>query len=153
MVPPQRFSDVRCAVHLYLFVETDAGFTIPVAARLRYDLRTPYAVYLDSHVDQERPVTWMFGRDLLIRGVEGFAGEGDVAVWPVRPTGRVGERVYLSLQAHGTSVLLWAGAEEVRDFLRLAACVALPGLEREHYDMDALIDRLIDPPPPEDGPW
>jgi hypothetical protein len=50
-----------------------------VAATLQYDPRDPWAVSLDFG---EGNVRWTFARDLLIEGLDGPAGIGDVQVWP-----------------------------------------------------------------------
>jgi hypothetical protein len=56
------------------------GDTIPLNARFRYSQNDPYAVSVLFLVD--KPVEWVFGRELLLNGVYEPAGDGDVKTWP-----------------------------------------------------------------------
>ena len=50
-----------------LLVSEELSFRIPV--ELRYETSDPYAVRLTFHLPGDAPVTWVFGRELLIDGV------------------------------------------------------------------------------------
>jgi hypothetical protein len=55
-----------------------------VAARIHLQYRStdPYAVEMTIRLRHQRPITWLFGRDLLDEGLRQEAGEGDVRVTP-----------------------------------------------------------------------
>ncbi|SDK81006.1 Streptomyces sporulation and cell division protein, SsgA [Streptomyces indicus] len=61
-------------------VSEELSFRIPV--ELRYETRDPYAVRLTFHLPGDAPVTWAFSRELLVDGVNGPCGEGDVHISP-----------------------------------------------------------------------
>ncbi len=64
-------------------VSEELSFRIPV--ELRYETCDPYAVRLTFHLPGDAPVTWAFGRELLIDGVGRPCGDGDVQIAPDRP--------------------------------------------------------------------
>lgn len=59
---------------------------------LSYAPADPYAVRARFHAGPAEPVEWTFARELLVRGMTGFAGECDVRVWPA-PRGVLGVRL------------------------------------------------------------
>jgi hypothetical protein len=145
-VPPQRAAGATCTTFLVLEAIVSPGLTIPVLARLRYGAREPYTVYLDSHIDLAEPVTWALSRELLLAGLTGWAGLGDVSVFP--GGGADADSLFLSLRGQDTAALLRVRTVVVDAFLRWTACVVAPGLESEHFDVDALLHRLRDPDDP-----
>jgi hypothetical protein len=56
-----------------------------IRARLVYDACNPLEVrlILQGNAPSDGEVTWLFGRDLLIDGLKGCAGDGDVRIWPL----------------------------------------------------------------------
>src|ERR671920_66622 len=74
---------VQAEVMMSFLVSEELSFRIPV--ELRYETCDPYAVRLTFHLPGDAPVTWAFGRELLIDGVGRPCGEGDVRVTPVEP--------------------------------------------------------------------
>lgn len=65
-------------------VSEELSFRIPV--ELRYETSDPYAVRLTFHLPGDAPVTWAFGRELLVDGVGRPCGEETCA--SPRPTPR-----------------------------------------------------------------
>src|SRR5579859_6504930 len=55
---------------------------VPLVASLYYSKEDPYAIRIAFHVGLDEPVEWIFARDLLVKGIEGREGMGDVVVWP-----------------------------------------------------------------------
>ncbi|MCG6495279.1 SsgA family sporulation/cell division regulator [Kitasatospora sp. A2-31] len=146
-VPPQRSGAESAVMDLDLRTVVSPGLSILVRARLRYHRAEPYAVYLDSHVDRDEPITWMFARELLAAGLEGWAGVGDVSVHP--GVGGEAGTVFIALGGDESSVVLRARAAEVRTFLGRTECVVPYGREREFVDLDVLLRRLLEAGPPE----
>ncbi|WP_395297075.1 SsgA family sporulation/cell division regulator [Kitasatospora hibisci] len=146
-VPPQRSGAAAVAMDLDLRTVVCPGLSVLVRARLRYHQAEPYAVYLDSHVDREEPITWMFARELLAAGLVRRAGVGDVSVHP--GVGGEAGTVFIALGGDESTVVLRARAAEVRTFLGHTECVVPYGREREFVDLDVLLCRLLEPGPPE----
>ncbi|MFI9543796.1 SsgA family sporulation/cell division regulator [Streptomyces sp. NPDC052016] len=54
---------------------------VPINCEFSFHPRDPYAVTLIFDAEGERPVRWVFARELLAEGLTATAGQGDVAVW------------------------------------------------------------------------
>jgi hypothetical protein len=54
------------------------GHDAPVMTRWTYSLSDPFAVTLAVQTPRGRWVEWLLGRDLLLAGLTGIAGDGDV---------------------------------------------------------------------------
>lgn len=74
---------VQAEVMMSFLVSEELSFRIPV--ELRYETCDPYAVRLTFHLPGDAPVTWAFGRELLIDGVGRPCGDGDVHIAPADP--------------------------------------------------------------------
>src|SRR5919107_6211523 len=88
---------VQAEVMMSFLVSEELSFRIPV--ELRYETCDPYAIRLTFHLPGDAPVTWAFGRELLIDGVGRPCGDGDVRVAPAEPES-LGE-VLIRLQVGG----------------------------------------------------
>jgi hypothetical protein len=130
---------LRHALRLHLVVADDT--TVPVDAALSYDPADPYAVTAVFHADDAVPVTWTFGRDLLMEGTRAPSGEGDVVVWPWTTDDR--PVVCLALSSPAGEALLEASLGEVLSFL-VATYERVPaGSESAHLDIDGVIGQLL----------
>jgi len=99
-------------------------------AELRYDTADPYAVVISFQRGAEE-VDWVFGRDLLLRGVSEPAGDGDVKVLPsLDADGRA--VVVVSLAAPSGQALVEMRTRELLEFLAMTTRLVWPGTEREH---------------------
>ncbi len=113
----------------------------PIEAELRYSQTDPYAVSV-VFLQGENEVAWVFGRDLLIRGVSEPAGHGDVQVFPsLDPDGR--GVVGLMLYSPAGQALVHASAKDVLEFLADSTRVVWPGTEGEYLDADDAIAALL----------
>ena len=63
-----------------VFTVDSAGGHDAVAAELRYDAADPYAVTVTFLVEPGERQRWTFGRDLLVAGLTGESGHGDVRI-------------------------------------------------------------------------
>lgn len=117
--------------------------TLPVRARLEYDAADPFAVRATFQVPRTpSPVCWVFARDLLVDGLTGPAGAGDVGVWPSTSEGQ--DIVCLSLTAPGGHALLQTPRAELQGFVDAMLDAVPPGRETAHLDMDAELAALLD---------
>ncbi len=117
------------------------GDVRPLQAELRYDNRDPYAVA--AHFDTGgTSVCWVFGRDLLARGLFSPTGDGDVHVWPcLDARGRA--VTIIELTSPEGQALMQAQSQEVSDFLRHTEALVPSGSETKHVDMDQVLAQLL----------
>ncbi|WP_438292754.1 SsgA family sporulation/cell division regulator [Streptomyces sp. HUAS TT7] len=104
---------VQAEVMMSFLVSEELSFRIPV--ELTYDTTDPYAVRMTFHLPGDAPVTWAFGRELLLDGINGPAGDGDVRVEPSAPEEL--PDVHIRLQVGGDHALFRAGAAPLVAFL------------------------------------
>ncbi|RST11078.1 SsgA family sporulation/cell division regulator [Streptomyces sp. WAC05374] len=74
---------VQAEVLMSFVVSEELSFRIPV--ELGYETRDPFAVRMTFHLPGDAPVTWAFGRELLVDGINGPSGDGDVHITPTGP--------------------------------------------------------------------
>ena len=110
--------------------------SIAVNAELEYQSRDPFAVRIVFDVPSSTAVQWVFGRDLLIQGLIGPSGTGDVQVFPVHG----GVMIELDSPAGSARILVRRGdlSRFVDNMIK-----AVP-LDEEHhfFDMDREIAML-----------
>ncbi|MFF0050777.1 SsgA family sporulation/cell division regulator [Streptomyces sp. NPDC005498] len=80
---------MTCHLSLEITQWLTSQFPLPLACELSYDTEDPLAVTLVFDPDGERPVRWVFCRQLLADGLVTRVGRGDVVLWPM---GSEGER-------------------------------------------------------------
>ncbi|MGW0772946.1 SsgA family sporulation/cell division regulator [Streptomyces sp. NPDC002835] len=104
---------VHAEIQMSFLVSEELSFRIPV--ELGYETRDPYAVRMTFHLPGDAPVTWTFGRELLLDGINGPSGDGDVHIAPVGP--RTLSDVSIRLRVGRDSALFRAGAAPLVAFL------------------------------------
>ncbi|MGX1271085.1 SsgA family sporulation/cell division regulator [Streptomyces phaeoluteigriseus] len=131
---------VEAEVMMSFLVSEELSFRIPV--ELGYETCDPYAVRLTFHLPGDAPVTWAFGRELLIDGVGRPCGEGDVRV---SPAGRdvLGE-VLIRLQVGGDQAVFRSSAAPLVAFLDRTDKLVPLGQEGAFADFDAHLDEALD---------
>ncbi|GGR74933.1 hypothetical protein GCM10010269_12600 [Streptomyces humidus] len=131
---------VQAEVMMSFLVSEELSFRIPV--ELGYESCDPYAVRLTFHLPGDAPVTWAFGRELLIDGVGRPCGEGDVRVSPVDPD-VLGE-VLIRLQVCGEQAVFRSSAAPLVAFLDRTDKLVPLGQEGALADFDAHLDKALD---------
>ncbi|GGQ93247.1 MULTISPECIES: SsgA family sporulation/cell division regulator [Streptomyces] len=131
---------VQAEVMMSFLVSDELSFRIPV--ELGYETCDPYAVRLTFHLPGDAPVTWAFGRELLIDGVGRPCGEGDVRVAPLDP-GSLGE-VLIRLQVGGDQAVFRSSAAPLVAFLDRTDKLVPLGQEGALADFDAHLDEALD---------
>jgi Streptomyces sporulation and cell division protein, SsgA len=104
---------VQAEVLMSFLVSEELSFRIPV--ELRYESTDPYAVRMTFHLPGDAPVTWAFGRELLLDGINGPSGDGDVHIAPTEPEGLSDVRI--RLQVGADRALFRVGAAPLVAFL------------------------------------
>ncbi|GGN03159.1 hypothetical protein GCM10011578_025890 [Streptomyces fuscichromogenes] len=121
-------------------VSEELSFRIPV--ELRYETCDPYAVRLTFHLPGDAPVTWAFGRELLIDGVGRPCGEGDVHIAPA--DSEVLGEVLIRLQVGGDQAVFRSSAPPLVAFLDRTDKLVPLGQEGSLADFDAHLDEALD---------
>lgn len=121
-------------------VSEELSFRIPV--ELRYDACDPYAVRLTFHLPGDAPVTWAFGRELLIDGVGRPCGEGDVHIAPA--DSEVLGEVLIRLQVGGDQALFRSSAPPLVAFLDRTDRLVPLGQESAMADFDTHLEEALD---------
>lgn len=75
---------VQAEVIMSFVVSEELAFRIPV--ELDFASADPYAVRLTFDLPGDAPVTWAFGRELLLDGLSRPSGEGDVRIGKPPPS-------------------------------------------------------------------
>lgn len=131
---------VQAEVMMSFLVSDELSFRIPV--ELRYETCDPYAVRLTFHLPGDAPVTWAFGRELLVDGVGRPCGDGDVHVAPADPEG-FGE-VLIRLQVGCDQALFRSGTAPLVAFLDRTDKLVPLGQERSLADFETHLDEALD---------
>jgi hypothetical protein len=131
---------VQAEVMMSFLVSEELSFRIPV--ELSYETRDPYAVRLTFHLPGDAPVTWAFGRELLVDGVVAPCGDGDVRI---APTGdKLFDEVLITLQVSTDQAMFRAGIAPLVAFLDRTDKLVPLGQERALADFDASLDETLD---------
>jgi hypothetical protein len=131
---------VQAEVMMSFLVSEELSFRIPV--ELRYETCDPYAIRLTFHLPGDAPVTWAFGRELLIDGVGRPCGDGDVRVSPAEPDS-LGD-VLIRLQVGSDQALFRSSTAPLVAFLDRTDKLVPLGQEGAHADFDAHLDEALD---------
>jgi hypothetical protein len=131
---------VQAEVMMSFLVSEELSFRIPV--ELRYETCDPYAVRLTFHLPGDAPVTWTFGRELLIDGVGRPCGEGDVHVSPAEPDSLT--EVLIRLQVGRDQALFRSSTAPLIAFLDRTDKLVPLGQEGSLADFDAHLDDALD---------
>jgi hypothetical protein len=121
-------------------VSEELSFRIPV--ELGYETCDPYAVRLTFHLPGDAPVTWAFGRELLIDGVGRPCGEGDVRVSPAEVDSL--SEVLIRLQVGGDQALFRSSTAPLIAFLDRTDKLVPLGQEGALAEFDAHLDEALD---------
>ncbi|MEU5624066.1 SsgA family sporulation/cell division regulator [Streptomyces tendae] len=131
---------VLAEVMMSFLVSEELSFRIPV--ELRYETRDPYAVRLTFHLPGDAPVTWAFGRELLVDGVGRPCGDGDVRIAPVDPEPLA--EVLIRLQVGGDQALFRSSAAPLVAFLDRTDKLVPLGQEGALADFDSHLEEALD---------
>lgn len=113
------------------FIETVLGYHRP----------DPFAVTM-TFLAADEPLTWTFGRDLLLAGLHAPVGDGDVHVAPAHNS--TGQPVVLvALSSPDGQLLLEAKSDQIATFLDETLALVPRGSESINLDVDDLITQLL----------
>jgi hypothetical protein len=129
---------VTAELSLRMVVDSDA--TIEVPCSLEYRAEEPYAVRATFRTGVA-DIEWMFGRDLLLEGLQRPSGEGDVVVWPEH-TGD-SPLILMALNSPSGQAVLECDRPHVELFLRRTFEVVPLGAETLTTDVDGWITGIL----------
>ncbi|MFI2610954.1 SsgA family sporulation/cell division regulator [Kitasatospora sp. NPDC018619] len=122
-----------------LVTPTGSSFRIPVD--LMYAADDPLAVRLTFRPRGKTPVSWSFARELLIAGMSGPAGDGDVRI---RPVHEELSEVSIALNSPGGSALLLTSGIPLATFLVRTSSLVPIGREITDQRIDAELSAILD---------
>ncbi|GHB25047.1 SsgA family sporulation/cell division regulator [Streptomyces chryseus] len=131
---------VQAEVMMSFLVSEELSFRIPV--ELRYATDDPYAVRMTFHLPGDTPVTWAFGRELLLDGLVEPCGEGDVRIEPMTGPDDLLD-VRIRLQVAGDRALFRAGAAPLVAFLDRTDRLVPMGQECDLGDFEENLDEAL----------
>lgn len=130
---------VQAEVMMSFLVSEELSFRIPV--ELRYAAEDPFAVRLTFHLPGDDPVTWAFSRELLVDGVSGPCGDGDVHIAP--EADEPPSDVVIRLQVGADQALFRSGIAPLIAFLDRTDKLVPLGQERALADFDSHLDEAL----------
>jgi hypothetical protein len=130
---------VRQTVPLEL-VDAEGDVT-RLEADLSYDPADPFAVTAVFRTGAG-PVSWTFGRELLVHGAYAPTGDGDVHVWPCL-AGDGTAVVIVELSSPEGQVLVQASSRDVARFISAMLSSVPLGDEARYVDLDAELAGLL----------
>lgn len=114
----------------------------PVLSRWSYRADEPYSVTVAFQVSSENWIDWVFARDLVIAGLQGPSGIGDVRFIPFDDKS---ERLLLMQVESDQGRASWfLNRDELDEFVEMTYDAVPAGAESEFFDIDGLIDALTD---------
>jgi hypothetical protein len=113
---------------------------LPVRSRWSYRGTEPFTIAVAFQTDDDVWVEWVFARDLLVNGLVGAAGIGDVRLRPRRTSGRT--VLELEISSPEGHALLELEREAVQRFLEATTRIVPLGEESDNFDIDGLIDEI-----------
>ncbi|MFJ8310173.1 MULTISPECIES: SsgA family sporulation/cell division regulator [unclassified Streptomyces] len=130
---------VEAEVMMSFLVSEELSFRIPV--ELTYEAADPYAVRMTFHLPGDTPVTWAFGRELLLDGINGPTGDGDVRIEPT--DAQELSDVRIRLQVGTDRAMFRAGAAPLVAFLDRTDRLVPLGQERTLGDFDGHLEDAL----------
>jgi hypothetical protein len=130
---------VQADVLMNFLVSEELSFRIPV--ELGYETNDPYAVRMTFHLPGDAPVTWAFSRDLLLDGIVGPSGDGDVHISPTGPEEL--SDLAIRLQVGEDCALFQVSAAPVVAFLDRTDRLVPLGQERAFGDFEQALERAL----------
>ena len=112
----------------------------PVVTRWTYDTTDPFAVTLGIQTRSKRWVDWVLARDLLIAGLSGTAGIGDVSLRPEATEDY--DIVVVEIRSPDGRAVLEVDRDLLTHFVDSMLEAVPLGSETSAIDMDAEIEKI-----------
>jgi hypothetical protein len=116
------------------------GQPAPVVTRWGYSVNDPYAVSLAVRTRHDRWVEWLIARDLVVDGLSGPTGIGDVRMSPEVVQGY--DIVQIEIRSHDGHAVLEVDRDLLRQFVEATVDLVALGEEPGHLDIDGEIAKI-----------
>jgi hypothetical protein len=116
------------------------GQSTPVVTRWSYHASDPFAVALSVRTRHDRWVEWLVGRELVVDGLAGPTGEGDVRIRPRSVQGY--DIVEIEIRSHDGRAVLEVDQDLLRHFVDATLDLVALGDESDRIDLDEEIARI-----------
>jgi hypothetical protein len=116
------------------------GQPAPVVTRWTYTVADPFAVGLSVRTSNDRWVEWLVGRDLVVAGLDGPSGEGDVRMAPQIVQGY--DIVEIEIRSSDGRAVLEVDRDLLRHFVEASVELVALGDEMRDIDLDREIDKI-----------
>ncbi|MFD8755058.1 SsgA family sporulation/cell division regulator [Kitasatospora sp. NPDC059577] len=126
--------------HLVMNLVVSHELSLRIMVDAAYEAGDPYAVRFTFHLPGNAPVTWFFARELLLDGIGGPAGEGDVHV---RPDDADPTEVRVVLRSPDGDAVLRAPAASLAAFLARTDRLVPVGRELDGRELDAELANIL----------
>ncbi|MFJ8473851.1 SsgA family sporulation/cell division regulator [Kitasatospora sp. NPDC094011] len=126
--------------HLVMNLVVSPELSFSIVADLAYEPGDPYAVRFTFHLPGDAPVTWVFARELLLDGLSGPSGEGDVHI---HPEGGELSEVCIALRSPHGDALLRSSASPLLAFLARTDRLVPMGQEVTGRELDAHLADIL----------
>ncbi|MFD8702219.1 SsgA family sporulation/cell division regulator [Kitasatospora sp. NPDC059648] len=126
--------------HLAMNLVVSPELSFGIVADLAYEAGDPYAVRFAFHLPGDAPVVWVFARELLLDGLGGPSGEGDVHI---RPLGGEPPEVSIALHTPNGDAVLHAPAAPLIAFLARTDRLVPMGQELAGRELDAQLAAIL----------
>ncbi|MFF4836727.1 SsgA family sporulation/cell division regulator [Streptomyces sp. NPDC001315] len=128
----------KCHLSLQITHWVISDLALTLKCELSYNSADPLAVTMVLDTDRERPVRWVFSRELLAEGLTARVGEGDVVLWPVHD--RDGDLTSFCVRVGSVRTALFEiDAEPVVNWLARTYEMVPRGSELNGVDWDELV--------------
>lgn len=114
----------------------------PVLSRWSYRADEPYSVTVAFQAGADRWVEWVFARDLLIAGLKGPAGIGDVRFVPFED--EKDKLLLLQVESDQGRASWFLDRSEAEEFVEMTFQAVPEGAEEDFFDVDAFISEITD---------
>lgn len=130
-------SDETVAHDMFALLHQSAA---PVVTRWTYSMDDPFAVTLVIQTRGDHCVDWVLARDLLVAGLTGPAGIGDVRVRPAQMA--EWDVALIEIRSPDGRAMLEVDRDLLQQFVDATIEVIPLGSESSFVDMDAEIEKI-----------
>jgi hypothetical protein len=116
------------------------GQPAPVVTRWTYTAADPFAVTLAVRTRQDRWVEWLVARDLVVDGLVGPAGCGDIRMSPQTVQGY--DIVEIEIRSSGGRAVLEVDRDLLGHFVESSIELVALGDEADRMDLDGEIAKI-----------
>jgi hypothetical protein len=129
---------VTRVIDMRILIEPAGSVAMPCT--LHYTVTDPFAVSATFH-SAEGSVTWVFSRELLLAGLHGRSGDGDIRIEPMHRTSR--SIIRFELSSPSGRAVLEGPLDQARQFADQTIALLPPGFEWQYLNFDEALSALL----------